>query len=199
MTDIFISYGRNDQVWVAKLAAAFEQMGYDVWWDTHLLAGEDFMHIIPAELERARCVVVVWSKTSVTRKWVRSEATRADNRGVLVPVRCEAAEIPMPLDLLHTEDMQAWNGRPEHPAFQKLLQAISRHCTPSKVSRGNPPPPIPDSLPPKKFPWLPVLLLFVVVVGGGSYYWRQAGESLAVQSRTTHNFTPSLFPNVPRQ
>lgn len=179
MTDIFISYSRNDQVWVSKLAAAFEQTGYDVWWDTQLVPEEDFMHTIPAELEKARCVVVVWSKTSVTRKWVRSEASRADNRGVLVPVRCEAAEIPMPLDLLHAADMQAWNGKLEHPAFQKLLQAVSRYCTPSKVNGGNPPPPIPDPPPPKKLPWLPVLLLSVAVGGGGGYYWQQSGESLA--------------------
>jgi hypothetical protein len=104
MTDIFISYSRQDQVWVSKLAKAFDGLGYDVWWDTQLLAGEDFQHIIPVELEKARCVVVVWSKTSVTRKWVRSEATRADNRGVLIPVRCESAQIPMPLDLLHAEE-----------------------------------------------------------------------------------------------
>lgn len=182
MTDIFISYSRSDQAWVAKLAKAFGELGYDVWWDTQLLAGEDFAHIIPVELEKAHCVVVVWSKMSVTRKWVRSEATRADNRGVLVPVRCEAAEIPMPFDLLHTEDMRGWNGKPEHPAFQKLLQAVSRYCPLPELSSDNGVlPPIKESpppLPPKKFPWLPAIFISAMAVGGGAYYWNSlAGDS----------------------
>lgn len=43
MTDIFISYSRHDQAWVAKLARALEDVGYSVWWDTQLLAGDDAM------------------------------------------------------------------------------------------------------------------------------------------------------------
>ncbi|EIJ33709.1 TIR domain-containing protein [Thiothrix nivea] len=192
MTDIFISYSRSDQAWVARLAKAFGELGYDVWWDTQLLAGEDFAHIIPTELEKARCVVVVWSKVSVTRKWVRSEATRADNRGVLIPVSCEAADIPMPLDLLHTEDMRGWNGKPEHPAFQKLLQAVSRYCPAPGLSTGSgelppikdPPPP----LPPKKFPWLPALLISAVVLGSG-VYWQMQGKSSVGASLAGDSFT----------
>ena len=36
--------------------------------------------VIPAALEQTSCVIVVWSKASVTRKWVRAELEQ--HRGV---------------------------------------------------------------------------------------------------------------------
>ncbi len=70
MTDIFISYSRSDQQWVAKLAKALEDVGYSVWWDTQLLAGDDFHRTIPAVLEEAHCAIVVWSQVSVERQCI---------------------------------------------------------------------------------------------------------------------------------
>lgn len=128
MTDIFISYSRHDQEWVARFAKALEDMGYVVWWDTRLLAGDDFHHTIPVVLDEARCVVVVWSKVSVERDWVRAEAYRGNERKVLIPVQVESVQIPLPFNLLHAEDMERWDGKPGHPAFQRLLRAIARYC-----------------------------------------------------------------------
>ncbi|EIJ34298.1 toll/interleukin-1 receptor domain-containing protein [Thiothrix nivea] len=154
MTDIFISYSRNDQQWVAKLAKALEDVGYSVWWDTQLLAGDDFHRTIPAVLEEARCAIVVWSKVSIDRQWVRAEAYRANEREVLVPVRIEEVQIPLPFNLLHAEDMKRWNGKADDPAFRRLLGAIARHCplTQSIVADEPLPKPEskPDSHPPKR-------------------------------------------------
>lgn len=154
MTDIFISYSRHDQQWVAKLATALEDVGYSVWWDTQLLAGQDFQHTIPTVLEEARCAIVVWSKVSVERQWVRAEAYRANEREILVPVRIDQVRIPLPFNLLHAEDMKRWNGKPDDPTFQRLLGAIARYCPLPKPSvAGEPllkPEPKPDPQPPKR-------------------------------------------------
>lgn len=129
MSDIFISYSRSDQKWVKMLAAAFEEHGYDVWWDTELLAGDDFHHVIPEELEKAKCVIVVWSKASVTRKWVRAEVSRGDQRDVLVPILMESdVKVPMPFNMLQAEDMTCWNGNSNHPLFEHLLLAVNQYC-----------------------------------------------------------------------
>lgn len=136
MSDIFISYSRHDQEWVGKFAKALEDAGYSIWWDTRLLAGDEFHDVIPAALEQASCVIVVWSKVSVTRKWVRAEASRAHDKEVLIPIQIESVPIPMPFNLLQAENMQQWNGKRNHPAFQRLVTSINRYCraTPAEQS-----------------------------------------------------------------
>lgn len=128
MSDIFISYSRHDQEWVGTLAKALEDVGYSIWWDTRLLAGDDFHEVIPAALEEASCVIVVWSKVSVTRKWVKAEAARANDRNVLIPIQLEPVAIPMPFNLLQAGNLQDWNGKTSHPALQRLVKSINRFC-----------------------------------------------------------------------
>jgi hypothetical protein len=134
MTDIFISYSREDQEWVTRLAQTLEREGYSVWWDiSDLLPGDDFQQAIPEVLEQVACVVVVWSQHSVNSQWVRSEAGRANGRKVLIPVRMEStAKILSPFDVLHSEDLSAWDGATDNPAFQKLLRAIAKFTKPAK-------------------------------------------------------------------
>ena len=40
MTDIFLSYNREDQARAKLFAEAFEAQGFKVWWDVGLRAGE---------------------------------------------------------------------------------------------------------------------------------------------------------------
>ncbi len=84
MSDIFISYSREDKERVSALASALQ--GWSVWWDTEILTGEKFSQVIETELNNARCVIVVWSKQSVDSDWVQAEASEARRRGVLVPI-----------------------------------------------------------------------------------------------------------------
>jgi hypothetical protein len=46
MSDIFISYKREDQAIARKLADALEKEGWTVWWDPKLRAGDDFDEVI---------------------------------------------------------------------------------------------------------------------------------------------------------
>ena len=65
MTDVFVSYSRQDRARVTELVAAIEAAGFSVWWDKAISAGAEFDREIDSALERARAVVVVWSKDSV--------------------------------------------------------------------------------------------------------------------------------------
>jgi len=62
MSDIFISYKREEQATARKLANALESEGWTVWW---LRAGEHFDDVIEKALNEAKCVIVMWSKRSV--------------------------------------------------------------------------------------------------------------------------------------
>ena len=82
MADIFVSYSRDDREQVAKLARALEGRGWSVWWDPHLQAGDQFDRLIEAEITKSRCVLVVWSRSSVNSDWVRAEASTGLNKGL---------------------------------------------------------------------------------------------------------------------
>lgn len=124
MTDIFLSYSRQDKPLVAPIVAALEAKGWDVWWDMALVPGEEFDNVTASMLERARAVVVVWTPTSVASRWVRGEARVGADRNVLVPVRFEAAQLPIDLRAIQTTDFDDWSGDPQSGQFQTLHQSL---------------------------------------------------------------------------
>ena len=77
MSKIFISYASQDRLKAQVLATALEGQGLDVWWDRKILPGQAFDDVISKALGAAECVIVLWSKASVTSDWVREEASEA--------------------------------------------------------------------------------------------------------------------------
>ena len=124
MADVFISYARSDKARVAPLVAAIEARGWSVWWDPEIDAGQQFDDQIEAELLAAAAVVVVWTATSVGSRWVRGEAREAADRNILVPVRFDAARLPMDVRAIHTIDLDQWGEDPTSAAFQDLSRAL---------------------------------------------------------------------------
>ncbi|MEO6081151.1 MAG: toll/interleukin-1 receptor domain-containing protein [Steroidobacteraceae bacterium] len=72
--DIFLSYCRDDQATARLYAEALQSEGFRVWWNQSLRVGEAYHELTERALEGARAVVVLWSKKSVTSRWVRAEA-----------------------------------------------------------------------------------------------------------------------------
>ena len=124
MADVFISYARSDKARVAPLVAAIEAKGWTVWWDPEIDAGQQFDDQIEAELLAAAAVVVVWTATSVSSRWVRGEAREAADRNILVPVRFDAARLPMDVRAIHTIDLDTWNEDTGSASFQDLSRAL---------------------------------------------------------------------------
>ena len=89
MTDVFISYAKEDRGRARTLASALQARGWSVWWDRDIKAGQAFDVTIEHEIETAKCVVVLWSKHSIASEWVKNEAASASERGVLVPALIE--------------------------------------------------------------------------------------------------------------
>ncbi len=98
MSDIFLSYSSKDKARAQIIAEAFETKGCSVWWDRVIPPGKTFDEVIEQELEAAECVIVLWSHESVKSKWVKTEASEGDRRGILVPVLIEeGVKIPLAL------------------------------------------------------------------------------------------------------
>ena len=124
MADVFVSYARSDRARVAPLVAALEAQGWTVWWDPQIAAGQDFDRQIAAELKAASVVLVVWTPKSVESRWVRGEARDGAERGVLVPVRFENAELPIDVRALHTTELDSWKGDLQAPQVQEVVRAV---------------------------------------------------------------------------
>ena len=57
MSEIFISYKREDEVRVGRLAKALQDAGLSIWWDRSLAGGENWRSQIENELDAAKCVI----------------------------------------------------------------------------------------------------------------------------------------------
>jgi hypothetical protein len=135
MSDIFISYKREDQATARKLADALESEGWTVWWDPKLRTGEIFDDVIEKALTSAKCVVVLWSEGSVKSQYVRDEATYALERNKLVPVAIEAVEMPFRFRGIHTLRLFAWDGSRDSSDFRKFVDDISSKIIPDHTER----------------------------------------------------------------
>ena len=102
MADVFISYAREDCDIAQTVAKALEGRGWSVWWDREILGGQSFDQVIERELESARSVIVLWSKDSILSNCVKSEATVAADRDLLVPVFIEHVKLPLEFRRKHT-------------------------------------------------------------------------------------------------
>ena len=125
MTDIFISYAREDRERVQALVAALEHNGFSVWWDREIAAGRDFRAVIDQQLRAARCVVVVWSAHANTSQWVCDEADDGRRRGILVPVLFDHEPPPMGFRGIQAADLTGWNGDAADATIKQLLEDLS--------------------------------------------------------------------------
>jgi Sec-independent protein translocase protein TatA len=125
ISDIFISYKREEQAIARKLADALESEGWTVWWDPKLRAGERFDEVIEKALNEAKCVVVLWSNLSVNSDYVKAEAIEALEQKKLVPIKIESVNLPFRFRSIHTPSLLGWNGSKHSPAFRKLVDDIS--------------------------------------------------------------------------
>jgi hypothetical protein len=133
MSDIFISYAREDGRVAQKLAQALEGRGWSVFWDRTIPPGRNWHNTIGKELAEARSVIVLWSEASISSDWVIEESTEAKIRDILFPVLIQDVQPPLGLRLLHAVDLKNWNGSEASLAYTQLIAAISAKISTSTL------------------------------------------------------------------
>ena len=125
MTDVFISYAREDREHAQRLAEILAKKGHKVWWDWNLVGGTDFRSAIQSALNASRKVIVIWSSNSVASSFVIDEAGQAHRQGKLVPIRIDNSTVPLGFGNLHVIETDRFDQDVE------LIDAALRDQTPS--------------------------------------------------------------------
>ena len=95
MSDIFISYKREDVPLAKSLAELLTAKGWTVWWDHNIPAGKDYDTIIEQELNKCRCVIVLWTAGSIQSRNVKDEANVGLSQNKLLPVMVGSIQPPL--------------------------------------------------------------------------------------------------------
>jgi len=187
MADIFISYERPDRPHAERIADVLQRHGWSVWWDRKILGGEQFSKTIETALTSSRCVIVLWSVTSITSTWVRDEAAEGAERNILVPVVIGDVEMPLGFRQLHGVTLGAPAASDDESIFDDLVAAVDGVIARSEpaATTNHAPPPVREpaknravvrSTVPRSYLYGALSLIAVLIV---SLVWRQSNGTTA--------------------
>ena len=125
MSDIFISYHKDDVDRANVLQGALREFGWSIWWDHEIATSQVYDEAITSELYTAKCVLVLWTKKSVSSQRVKGDTQIGADRNVLFPIIMDDVEIPMDFKRFQTANLSDWDGSSEHPIFKDLVRHIS--------------------------------------------------------------------------
>jgi serine/threonine-protein kinase len=128
MSDVFISYKSEDRRRIQPLVRCLQSDGYSVWWDEQIGTGDVWREKIERELDDAGCVIVVWSKHSVGREgaFVREEASRAQHRGVYLPVLIDSVSPPLGFGEMQATSLVGWKGNSSDHRYLAVRSGLQR-------------------------------------------------------------------------
>jgi hypothetical protein len=121
MTDIFLSYTEKDREVARRVASTLEAVGWSVWWDRRIPAGETWRSVLEKALENMRCMIVLWSSRSIESEWVYEEASEGRRLDKLVPVMIEAVRPPAGFREIQAADLTGWDGSREFDGMRMLI------------------------------------------------------------------------------
>src|ERR1041385_3909556 len=129
MSEIFLSYAREDLNEIYRLWGELDAAGLDVWFDKMSLEpGHDWQHEIEHAIREARIFLACLSSRSVRKRgFVQSELRKAleildqipEGDVYLVPIRLDPCEVPQ--SLTHLQYVDAF----EDGAIPKLVSSIT--------------------------------------------------------------------------
>ncbi len=127
MSQIFISYSREERETATLVAENLQDLGWTVWWDPEIRAGEPFIKVIDEEINAAQCILVLWSRRSANSHWVREEAYNGLRRNILISVIIQKeVQLPIGFTTINHSPLINWGGDREQPQFKSIVHDIAR-------------------------------------------------------------------------
>jgi TIR domain len=126
MSDVFISYKREDRPRVEALTALLIDLELTAWFDSGIEVGAAWERRIEEEAESALAMIVCWTFAACASPWVMREAEIGRRRGVLIPLMISPCAPVAPFDKLQAADLTRWEGAPDDPELQKVLHRLQQ-------------------------------------------------------------------------
>lgn len=126
MTDVFISYKREERPRCVAIYNALVDLKLLVWFDAHIEPGTDFDREIEREVRGAKAVLVLWSALAADSDWIRAEARTGRQNERLVAARLDDCLPPLEfasvqaVDLFDRRDFQMGEG------WRQIVSRIGR-------------------------------------------------------------------------
>ena len=125
MSEVFISYARDDKERIAPIVEGLRSLGLAAWTDGPLNSGEDWDEEIGRRLREAKVVLVCWSKDSIHSVRVNGEASVAQSQDKFVPCLLEECNAPAQFQSQQAENFSGWTGGSDHAGWRELVKRIS--------------------------------------------------------------------------
>jgi hypothetical protein len=193
MSDVFISYSRENQAFVQRIADGVNAAGYAIWWDEHLPAHRSYGDVITEQIQAARAVIVIWSHSAAASEWVRAEADMARNQRKLIQATLDDVALPLPFNQIQYASLADWQGQADHPGWQKILASLAALTgNPQTASAAVPrAPTVPATSRKPGRTWLIAAALLALILFAG-VAWMLAGKSAgSVEPATVTQAEPS--------
>jgi TolB-like protein len=151
VSEVFVSYKRENLAAVGRLVEALRAEGIGVWWDQDIPPNAAWEATIEKELAAAKLVIVAWSPAAIASDNVKAEARSARGQGRLLQVFVEACDPPLFFGERQGVDLTGWSGSASDATFTRVLDAVREGLEPRSIqaSAGPVAPDAPLALPSK--------------------------------------------------
>lgn len=128
--DVFLSYAREDAARAALVRDKLEALGLNVFFDAEGIdSGEEFPIVIDRAVKSAKCVLALWTRAALSRRWVRIESRIGLDQSKLVAAmldRTRPEDLPAEFYNVNFEPLFDFHGSDTHPGWRRVLRAIGR-------------------------------------------------------------------------
>ena len=147
VTDVFISYSRADESWVASdLEPWLRENGYKVYRDNQIPGGANVIEWIRDKIEFCRYVVVVLSPSWNEREWTNQEAYLVQytdplaRQNRLVPLLYKPCEIPRSIpSFVQRIDLTIPDPRLRSKELERLIESMPKGTGPAPARSNSDP------------------------------------------------------------
>lgn len=147
---IFISYSRNDSVYVLQLVDHLRQAGLEVWFDETVDYGDRWVKLISQKIDSCAAFIVVMTPAAAEAEWVEREITHAITASRLIlPILLSGTPL---FQINNRQWVSVVGGKMPDAAFVTRLRAVTSEAATSAggqsiVERSGSPQPPPLLIP----------------------------------------------------
>lgn len=126
MTDVFISYKREERPRCVAIYNALVDLKLAVWFDAHIEPGTSFDREIEREVRGSKAILVLWSAIACDSDWIRAEARTGKQANRLVAARLDDCLPPLEFASVQAVDLFDAGNFQSGDGWRQIVARIGR-------------------------------------------------------------------------